>query len=596
MIPRATFALGVLCAWSAGTLVSSTFPPAFAAPAATTATAIKSAAAAPAQRAYLPDTAVLARVDGRPIRASEFVESYFGSYPEFRPAADSAGRVEFLNSMINKEILGRIAKESGRELGFEDRLTMRQITTRVLGNVLFQRLVLDSIRVTDADVRQVMRQFARDLHLREITFDDPESAESVRRELAAKRLTWEQAARRHRVPKDAKGPNGDIGWIARTNFDPALGLQLFDLKPGQTSPVIEDPEGYHLFQVVAERKARDVPEQAFRGLVRDQLYSAKARIGSERLKAVVGQGLEIVPDSANLRWAASQFKPARQTTMEGGTPNLEFDLGVPEFAPKDTSRVLMRYRGGQLTLRQFLDHYLAVPPMTRPNVHTPELMRLQLEGLVLEPLMEQYARERGLDRDSMAVAKIEARREQILVERMYADSIESRVFIPVQDRRRHYQENQHKYTSWADVRFAALYAPTKASADSLVARLKAGEQPQDIIRADSLTGFQRGMVRERRENEGGDYQTVLFEEMRQGDVTIKGPDGEGAYVVIQLIRYNPRRQLSFEEADHFVEESLRNLATEKLLDQFLARHKKGYRIEAHPELVTQVRMVNPAVR
>src|SRR5262245_14132464 len=45
---------------------------------------------------FLPDTAILARVDDHVIRVREFVESYFNAYAEDRPAGDSAGRVEFL--------------------------------------------------------------------------------------------------------------------------------------------------------------------------------------------------------------------------------------------------------------------------------------------------------------------------------------------------------------------------------------------------------------------------------------------------------------------------------------------------------------------
>ncbi len=59
---------------------------------------------------FLPDTAMLGIVNGRPIRVSEFVESYFNAYAPDRPATDNAGRVEWLTSIVNKEILAHVAR------------------------------------------------------------------------------------------------------------------------------------------------------------------------------------------------------------------------------------------------------------------------------------------------------------------------------------------------------------------------------------------------------------------------------------------------------------------------------------------------------
>src|SRR5262249_12283244 len=63
---------------------------------------------------FLPDTALLVRVEDRVTRVHDFVDAYFGSYAEYRPKPDSAGRVEFMNSIINKEVLGLTALASNR--------------------------------------------------------------------------------------------------------------------------------------------------------------------------------------------------------------------------------------------------------------------------------------------------------------------------------------------------------------------------------------------------------------------------------------------------------------------------------------------------
>src|SRR6185503_16865707 len=208
------------------------------------------AAKASEPQSSLPDTTILALVDQRVIRADEYVRSYFDVMPDFRVNPDSAGRIEFLNTLIDKEVMGRVARSAGYQLSFENRLLMRQTRERLLSNMLFQRFVADTIHVSDEQVRRVYEQYGRELHLRQITFYDPESAEETRQKLIAGKTTWAQAAKANRIPEDARDAQGDVGWITRGNFDPSLGLEVFDLKPGGISAVVYDGLGYHLFQAV----------------------------------------------------------------------------------------------------------------------------------------------------------------------------------------------------------------------------------------------------------------------------------------------------------------------------------------------------------
>jgi hypothetical protein len=47
--------------------------------------------------------------------------------------------------------------------------------------------------------------------------------------------------------------------------------------------------------------------------------------------------------------------------------------------------------------------------------------------------------------------------------------------------------------------------------------------------------------------------------------------------------------------EQLVDESLHNIKAEARLKEFLARRKKLYRIEMHPDLLARVRMVDPTL-
>jgi hypothetical protein len=82
--------------------------------------------------------------------------------------------------------------------------------------------------------------------------------------------------------------------------------------------------------------------------------------------------------------------------------------------------------------------------------------------------------------------------------------------------------------------------------------------------------------------------------MKTGSISLEGPDSEGGYAVLRMLDYNSGRQLSFDEADRYVTENLTNIAEEKLFKQFLARHRRRYKVVSHPELVARVALRHPA--
>jgi hypothetical protein len=550
---------------------------------------------APDTGQYLPDTLVLAAVDDRLIRVGDFVGNYFSSWPEFRPRPDSAGRVEFLTNMINKEVMASVALLAKRQDTFEDRLVMREHTERVLSNILLQRAVIDSVRFEESDIGRIYAQMGYELHLRRLLFGDRALAERARQDLASRRITWNDAAARGAPPPAAGPQDGDMGWVKRQALDPALATAVFDLKPGEISPVLLEPAGLSVYQVVERRAVKALTYEQTRTVILEEIRRLQIVQRSERTLAILRERIGMIHDTANIAWAAPHFP---QTISSGGSGGVQFELDtrLPEIDPRDTSRVLARFSGGQFTLGQFLGWYGAQSPFTRPSANTAEALRHQVDVAVLEPAMASLARERGLERDPLAVAMIEKRREQMMVEHLYQDSVLSRVWIPPQERRKYYQEHLAGYITYPRVRYAHFHAGSQTEADSLAARLRAGVEAEAILREDSLAGRKRAEINWRsQEDHGSPYQKFLFEELRPGQVSVQGPDEERHYAVLQSITFDPGRQLSYQESEAMIDESLQNIAAEKLLAAFLKRHKKTMRLRAHPELVMRVRLVDPTL-
>lgn len=546
---------------------------------------------------FLPDTAVLARVENRTIRVWDFRENYFNSYAQTRPPGTEAGRREFLDNMINKEVLALTALEINRPLDFEDRAVLREHTERALSNVVFQRLVRDSARVSEEELQHAWKQHHRMRRLQHIQFGsgDMALAHKVRRDLLAKRMSWSQAVKKHSIAKNDSGPDGTWGWMYRDKVPHPVALPVWDLPLHAISEPLRDIDGIHLVRAVDEQPVPMIAYVIARTLLLGQLQPWALNRRMEVLRERIREQTAMRYDTANILWASGLFgETAGMKQDEQGGTVLDVHGHLPEFAPQDTARVLATWNGGRFTLGRFLAAFNQIAPVQRTNVNTFEDFRGMLDNFVMEHFLAKMAEEHGLDKDPLAVALIAKKREQLLVEHLFEDSVEARVYVRPEQRRAYYERHLPEFHSYRNVRFAAIVRPTRAGADSVVARLAAGERPEAILAADSAAGFVSGSIRSIREDDRGTpYYRVLFEELRQGETHVGGPDKAGDYLVLHSIEYDQGRQLAYEEVQHLVDESLHNMTAEQLLKDLLARHRPRYRITSHPELLMRVKLADP---
>jgi hypothetical protein len=581
---------------TAGCLASAALP---GAARAMQAPASGSDAPAPGTPQYLPDTTVMLRVGDRVVRASDFVRDYFNAWPVDRPASDSAGRVEFLNQVTKKEILATVALQANRPMGFEERVVMRAYTQRMLSNILFERLVTDSIQVTDEDIEALRRQYSCEKDLKQILFSDLATAERVRADLVAKRITWADAHRRYcKQTHDEKSKaDGDFGWVRRDALSPEDAVQIFDPEPGGISPPQQSSDGVRLVLVSARRPAEPSSLKRIDSVLRREIRQLRTAERAQAIHARLGRQIGLTFVDSNLVWTSSKFPAPPPAVDSLGRVHMRRISFVPNFAPQDTGRILARWRDGRLSLDGFMTGYRQANPFVRNPVNTPELLRENVEATVLEPYQAEMAHKLRLDKDPLAVALIQQKREGILVDHLYQDSVMTRVVVTPAERRKYYDQHIVDFITYPTARYAEIRAPNRSAADSIAARLRAGEPAEQILRADSIRyGFSVGWIRNITTQEPGLFAyKIVMEELKPGQVSVEVNPDIG-YEVFQTLSFDPGRQLPYNEVEANVDESVQNLAAEKILKELIARHRARLRIEAHPELVMRINFKDPLDR
>jgi hypothetical protein len=309
---------------------------------------------------------------------------------------------------------------------------------------------------------------------------------------------------------------------------------------------------------------------------------AKARQTPQRVEAILQQlraEAEMAYDSVNILWAVRRF--------------VESPNGFLRPAAEDTGRVLARTKDGPYTLGALVSFYQQTSPLFQVKLNTFNRLRNELDTAVLEPYKAGLARRLGLDKDSLTISLMERRRLEIQAEHLYQDSIYSQVQVSAKERRKYFDEHLSRRMTEPTIRYAIFPRNSTDAADSVVARLRAGERPHEILRADSLKGARRGRIHDIEQgNQDVPFKQLLFEEMKPGDIRVYGPMPEsGQYLVLQHLYLDPGHSLTYREAEETADESVRNLKAEKLMRRFLDRHRRGIPIVARPELMMRIRLI-----
>ncbi len=548
------------------------------------------AADAPA-RVFLPDTAIIAFVGDKPIVAREFTDLYESSYPEGKPRSDSLGRVQFMNSIVSKVLLANAAREANRPLTFEDRATLKEYSNTVYANRLYSLAVADSVNVTEEEARALWDCYKSRYRLRRILFARLNDAQRVRKELMTGRLGFALASKTYGVGEETVR-DGDMGWYDCGRLGFGLAPLIMGLRPGQYSDLNRSDRGYELFQLMDRTAAEPPAYEGIRTYILGQVRELRAARRAEAMQLEVADRIHLKPDSVNIAFAAPHFPVASSSGARG---DLNIDTSVPAFSPDEMARTLATYDGGKLTLGDFVHSYSELTPMIRPTVNDYWLLRNAVIASATSRFMPELAIARGIDKDPGVQTSISRRTEEIMVEHLYADSVESKIWVNPETRREFYEKSKRKLVTFEVANYGIIARDTRAQADSLAAELKRGLSFRAALERDSLLGRQLGSIKQVREDQPGDAMyKLVFESMKEGNVDIAGPGRDGTYFVVQCLERVPGRQLSYEESESIVDEALQNEQAEVLLAEFMGRLRSRWPVSILYDRLMHIRLIQEA--
>jgi peptidyl-prolyl cis-trans isomerase SurA len=143
----------------------------------------------------------------------------------------------------------------------------QQLADQIMVQRLHQSVIQDSVSITDSEINNLLNSptyKAGEVHLAHIQISIPNGADAAAIQAAAAKaeqaiaaikggMDFNAAAIRYSDASDAL-EGGDLGWRKLDEIPAGFASTISAMKPGDVSPALRGPTGFHILKLVAERK------------------------------------------------------------------------------------------------------------------------------------------------------------------------------------------------------------------------------------------------------------------------------------------------------------------------------------------------------
>jgi len=219
---------------------------------------------------------ILAVVNGHRILVSDF-KKQMAAVPEFYQAYVTGNRSQFLQDLIDRELVYQKARRSGygRSRDIEERLA--ELKKDFLVQEYVQKEILENPNVPEKELRQYYESHPMDfiqptsIHLYEIMVTEKKTSENII-DRYRKGESFEDLARKY-SEAPSKGRGGDLGFVREGKLPEQLARIAFTMSPGQISPPIQTETGYYILMAGQNIPSRQLSYEESIPLLKKIMYS-----------------------------------------------------------------------------------------------------------------------------------------------------------------------------------------------------------------------------------------------------------------------------------------------------------------------------------
>jgi len=247
---------------------------------------------------------VLARLDKEVITVEDYKAALETLPPQLRWAVHQNKdlRAKFLDNIVKKRLLVKAAKAKGIKEDQEMRRKIAQFKDELILD-RYLKEELKNTKVTDKEVQEYYQNHKEEfktekqVRARHILVKEEAQAQKILKELK-KGGDFHQLAKKYSVDKATAEKGVELGFFTQKDMVKPFSDAAFSLKPGQLSPVVKTPFGYHIIQVEEVKPAEQKSFNEVKAKIKSQLLQEKQQEAFNRLMAQIEKKwkVETYPD------------------------------------------------------------------------------------------------------------------------------------------------------------------------------------------------------------------------------------------------------------------------------------------------------------
>ncbi len=369
----------------------------------------------------LPPTEIIAWIDQEPLPLEEF-RSFYETDPNF--GLDSTGfsaLQDELDKFIDYHLAYNLAKKEGLIRTPEFIRLKKWEEKQAILRALYREKIESHLNVNNEELYRMYQKINTEIHVRHLFTPDSNQAWQWYRDLL-NGASFKALAKRAFQDSALANNGGDLGWCKVSRLDEKFAQAALQLAPGAISTPVKTRWGYHIIQLLNIREQKNLGEGDFlaqRKKLEKMVKQKKSRLLTRRFIANYIGKINPQPVESTF-WALwRSCLPGTATESKRlSQPRILDDLLIDRIfqtIPAKLDSPLIHYRGGEVTLKEYLNALKEVPISSRPRFQTPKQLSYAIGKWIRDELLLQEALREKLNKKREVVEEV----QEILREQSY---------------------------------------------------------------------------------------------------------------------------------------------------------------------------------
>lgn len=347
---------------------------------------------------------IIATINDQPITLSEF-RLFYELDPNF--GIDSTG-FNALRDELDKLICYKLSYIKADEDGLlQDsllRIAREWELSRAMLRELYRQVIEAKVQVSDEEIKKAFLENSIRVHVRHLFSRDSLQILHWREQLKEDGSFEELAHLAFHDTLLARN-GGDLGWVKISELDSQFAAAVKLLKKDEISSPVKTKWGYHIIHLIDRVDEVTFSEDEFakqKQLLSRKIFSRKSReFARDYVAEYVGKKFNPQPDPKVFQklWRAVTRETEAERSLHYTVTftnemikQLKWQLG------ENLQEPLITYKGGSITLGEYLESMSKIPMGNRPRVRTRGDLSHKLAVWVRDELLLREAFKRRLDR------------------------------------------------------------------------------------------------------------------------------------------------------------------------------------------------------